>query len=281
MIREILSNEIEEILEFTWRLSKTPSTNSYSLYNTYDEMKTRFLKAVEDETDKLYAVFLEESLCGVICFEVIPENKYIQTIGIYISSNFNNVMSEIFNKLRIEYVGYEIYLGYPKENELAIDYCKNENMLLMDSSIDFRLRSIEFTGFCEPSSIKRITETDFDEYAKYHDEQFKGFYWTSHRLIHSLEQWRIYVHQTNDSIDGCIFIKVWGSNCEIFGLANTSDDKALTTLLLSQSLSEVINKDDVKDIIFFVEDKDETQVNAAKKVGFLYHNSYCCFKETL
>lgn len=282
MIREILLiDELEEILEFTWRLSTSPSTNSYSLYSTFDEMKTRFTKAVEDETDKLYTVYIEESLCGVVCFEVIPENHYIQTIGIYISSNFNNVMSELFLKLRKEYTGYEIYLGYPKENTLAINYCKNKKIPLIESSTDFRLKSSEFTGFSEPNRIRRITETDFFEYAKYHEEQFQGIYWTSERLRQRMDQWRIYIHQTKELIDGCIFLNVWESSCEIFGLANTSGDNALTTLLLSHSLSETIHNDNVEDIIFFVEDKDQAFANAAKNVGFTYHNSYCCFREQL
>lgn len=281
IIREILYNELEKNLEFSWRLSRLPSTNSYPLFSTFVEMKTKFERAIENESDKLYAVLLDGSLCGVVCLEVIPENHYIQTVGIYISNNFNIVMSEIFHKLRNEYTGYEIYLGYPKENTLAFNYCMNENFSLIESSIDFRLHSSEFTGFNESLNINRITEDNFERYAEYHEKQFQGIYWTSERLKQRLAQWRIYTHQTGKLIDGCIFLNVWENNCEIFGLSDTSNGKILTYLLLSQALSEVIKNDNVNNVIFFIEDNDNIQINAAKAVGFTYHSSYCCFKEKL
>ncbi|WP_041703744.1 hypothetical protein [Lachnoclostridium phytofermentans] len=72
MICEILSNELEKYLEFFWRLTRLPNTNSYPLYNTITEMKTKFERVIENETDKLYAVYRKGSLCGVVCLEVIP-----------------------------------------------------------------------------------------------------------------------------------------------------------------------------------------------------------------
>lgn len=281
MIQEVSLNNLDDCIDFAWSLSRSTETNSYPIYESKEKMKKRFIRAIEHPSDLVYAFYSLEILCGVACLEVILEDNYIHATGIYISHNFDEVMSEFLDYLKVKYDGFDLVLGYPKENLKAVNYFKGLDADLVESSSDWRLQCDEFTDKCEQSSIHLISDNEFEEYAVFHDNQFKNMYWTSERLRSVLKEWRIFVHKESDTIDACIFITIRSDYSEIFGVADTTEDKRLTQMLLSQSIQNLIREDKIENVIYFIEDGEDVQLEAANKLGFKYNSSYCCFKVIL
>lgn len=285
MLKLISKNDISIAIDFAWKLSQRPETSSYPLYKEKSKLEESFEGSLLKDNNKLLGYYKNNELIAIIQFFFIQSEKYIQTTGIYISTNYNEVMDELISMLKDEYQTYRVLFGFPKENIKANYYFIENGYERIDSCLDMRLSTVNFKGSKYSNNIFNICKSNFDTYASYHDKYFQGIYWTSRRLRETLDNWKIFIYRPEDSIEGSIFIKECDKNTiEIFGLS-VSDKykgKGVEELLLSQGLYKLFkDKPSIEKTIFFIDDIDIEQIQMAQKVGFNYYSSYRCYQAWL
>lgn len=282
MLRIINEEDISIAIDFAWKLSRKPEISSYPLYKEKGKLEENFKKSFLKDNSILIGYYKDNELIAVIQFFFINSEKYIQTTGVYISSNYDEVMSELMNKLKEDYPDYRVLLGFPKENIEANNYFIKNNYKCIDSCLDMRLNTNNFKKANSSDNIFKLSKADFDLYAPFHDEYFKGIYWTSYRLREEFDNWYVFIYKSKESIEGSIFITECDeSTIEIFGLS-ASDKykrKGVEEMLLSQALEELFKLNPLtKQTIFFIDDCEIEDLNMVQKVGFNYFSSYRCYE---
>lgn len=282
MLKLISKNDVSIAVDFAWKLSRNLETSSYPLYNEKSKLEENFEGSFLKDNNILLGYYKNNKLIAIIQFFFIQSEKYIQTTGIYISTNYNEVMDKLISMLKNEYNTYRALFGFPKENIKANDYFIKNRYECIDSCLDMRLSTVNFKGCKYSNNIFNICKSNFDTYAAYHDKYFQRTYWTSRRLRETLYNWRIFVYRPEDSIEGSIFIKECDKNTmEIFGLSVSDKYKGkdVEELLLSQGLYKLFkDKPSIEKTIFFIDDIDIKKIQIAEKVGFNYFNSYRCYQ---
>lgn len=285
MIKVISKNYISTAVDFAWELSQKPETSSYSLYKEKSKLEENFKRSFLKDNNILVGYYENNELIAVINFFFVESEKYLQTTGAYISSNYNKVMDALIVMLKSKYPNYRALFGFTKENINANDYFIENGYECVDSCLDMRLSTVNFKGTEQINNIFKICKSDFDSYASFHDKSFQGIYWTSNRLREALDDWYIFVYRQEDTIEGSIFITTCDENTiEIFGLA-VSDKykgKGIEEVLLSQALDELFRYNtSIKKTIFFIDDVEGKELDMVKKIGFNYYSSYRCYQVIL
>ena len=282
MLRIIGKRDISIAVDFAWKLSQNPETSSYTLYNEKSKLEENFNMSFLKDNNILLGYYEKNELIAVIQFFFINSERYLQTTGVYISSNYNQVMDALMIIFKNEYPNYRALFGFPKENIKANNYFIKNGYECVDSCLDMRLSTVDFKGAKQSNNIFKLSKSDFDSYASFHDKFFQNIYWTSNRLREAFDDWYTFVYIPKDTIEGSVFIKVCDENTlEIFGLL-VSDEyigKGIKEVLLAQGLEILFKyKPSIKQTIFFINDVESEELNIVEKVGFRYFSSYRCYQ---
>lgn len=284
MIKNIDEEHINSAVEFSWKLYEHPENSSYPLNVIREEFKNNFEKSLSSDTDILLGYYKDNKLIGVLHFYIIKEDKYLQTTGVFIKDDYyNDVMDDFIKKLKEDYPGYRALLGFPKENKNANNYLSSKSYKCLDSDTDMRLNPSDFKPANKTCNIIKITEETFDEYSKFHDKYFDGAYWTSSKVKESFNMWNIFCYKIENNIEGGLFMRKYekDNSIEIMGLdfSKEYNTKENIASIVSYALKYCFkNLVPVSQAIFFIEDKDTEQMEAAKELGFKYFSSYRCYE---
>lgn len=282
MLQRIGKSDISIAVDFAWELNQNPETSSYTLYNEKSKLEENFNMSFLKDNSILLGYYKNNELIAVIQFFFIHSERYLQTTGVYISSNYNDVMDALMVIFKNEYPNYRALFGFPKENIKANNYFIENGYECVDSCLDMRLSTVDFKGTKHSNNIFQLCKSDFDSYAYFHDKSFPNIYWTSNRLREAFDDWYIFVYRSKGSIEGSVFIKICNENTlEIFGLL-VSDEylgKGIEEVLLAQGLKILFKyKPSIKKTIFLINDVESEEINMVEKVGFKYFSSYRCYQ---
>lgn len=284
MLKEVSEEDIDTVINFAWELSQNPKTTSYPLYKEKSEFKERLKESLIKENYKLLGYYENNKLVGVINFFFIKEEKYLQTTGIYIKSYYKEVMDELIEMLRREYSDYRALFGFTRENVNLNNYFIENDYDCIDSCLDMRLNTSNFSKIKDSDKIFIVKKEDFCEYTAFHNKYFSKSYWTSKRLENELGNWYIFIYKLNNKIEGSLFIKLCNDvSTEIFGIAtsNLQQENEIKSALLSEGLERLFqDKTSIEETIFFIED-NESELNMVKEIGFNYYSSYRCYEVLL
>lgn len=278
MLRKLKLNEIEIASNLAYSLSLNPETNSYQLHNSREEYLKSFNRSLELLDRELLGFFKKDDLIAVIYLDVLKEDFYLQTLGLFIKSEFEKVMFEFLKYIKMKYTGYDIYIGYPKENVKAINYLLTHGFILTESSIDQRLKRDEFKPSDLKNNITKINYNNFDDFAKFHDSKASDLYWISRRLRKHIEDWIIYSYWSGSQLKASIISKKGATWVEIFALL--IDDEILYSGveedMITATLNEGFKDENIEDVVFFIDSDDECAEKYSRKLGFNIHSHYRC-----
>lgn len=97
MLKLISKNDVSIAVDFAWKLSRNPETSSYPLYNEKSKLEENFEGSFLKDNNILLGYYKNNKLIAIIQFFFIQSEKYIQTTGIYISTNYNEVMDKLIS----------------------------------------------------------------------------------------------------------------------------------------------------------------------------------------
>lgn len=106
-------------------------------------------------------------------------------------------------------------------------------------------------------------------------------YWNSTRLYEALDSWYVYLYMNSTEILGSILIcKPKMQTIEIFALfvEEVLDKEDIIESLLCQAIEQIRDeKKDIKQVIFFIEEKEPIHYRVALRAGFQEKGSYRCY----
>lgn len=282
MLRKLKQNEIETAANLSYLLSKNLLTNSYPLRDSQKEFLEKYKQSLKYPDDELLGYFMDDELIGVIYLNVLKKDLYLQTSGLFIKNNNEIVMSIFIDYLHKNYNGYKAYIGYPKENEMAINSLLSHGFQIADSSIDQRLERIEFKPSVLQHSITKIDHTNYPSFAKYHDSKASDIYWNSNRIKGNFNNWIIYSYWSDSQIRGSIATKkskMDPNELEIFALLIDKEiaNKGIEEDLITSVLKDGFENHNIKDVVFFIESDDKKAFEYSKNLGFKVYSNYQSF----
>ncbi|EGC92059.1 hypothetical protein HMPREF9402_0128 [Turicibacter sp. HGF1] len=145
MIIEIKEDLLTEVARFAWEFERRQETCSFPKYKDFGDLYERFSKSLNDNEDKILAYIEDQELIGVLTLQVKSQDLYLQSLGgIFAKRDFNRVASKFIDYLRDHYLNFELFFGYPIENQVAISYLESIQAELLDACVTMKLQKEDF-----------------------------------------------------------------------------------------------------------------------------------------
>lgn len=168
MIKKIY--RVEEVMDFAWELSQNDLYASYPRRNSIEEIKKELERAINLEERNIIAYYHQNVLCGVCAYFWECDEKYVQTVVFLIRGDYDQIADEFISHISKQLPGYELFIGVPFTNKNANEYFMRKNVELVESSIVAALYNLESHGNESHNKVERITNSNFEEYAAFHDK---------------------------------------------------------------------------------------------------------------
>lgn len=281
---EIGEELLENVVKFAWELSCNSNKCSFPKFKNYNEMFDAFLKAVRHKDDKVLACYENGEVVGVLNLLVESRDNYLQSNGgIFAKEDFNFAATQFINYLKNNYNNYEMYFGYPLENEDAISFLNAINAKLVESSLSMELKKDDFVRSSAYNDVIILEKDRYDEYAAFHDKYNPDIYWNSKRIFDCLDLWKIFIMIKKQKIVGGIFIRTSeDKQAAIFGISidKEYEHQGIELKLLSESVYYIFTQGKEK-ILYFVAEDASDELDATLKIGFKQIDNYRCYKLNL
>ncbi|MGL4737421.1 MAG: hypothetical protein ACRCW2_08220 [Cellulosilyticaceae bacterium] len=282
MIKSIDESMIGQVIDFTWPICQRCDLTSYPIKKSKLDLETSLIQALKHPDDQVLGCFKEDRLIGSINLFVELKENYLRVIT-YIAEDFEAVMEQLVSWLKEEYPAFKVHFCYPKENTTAIQYFETRRYECIEASHDLRL-TVQETPYRskEQTHITRLTKDEFEAYADFHNRHAgEEMYWNSKRLYEAFDSWYIYLYTQKATIQGSIMMCKAGADAiEVFGLfvEETMDQTDVAREILDYAIHQVMHEEQaVKQVIFFVEEKDRICNDVARQIGFEDLGGYCCY----
>ncbi|WDV47851.1 hypothetical protein PV797_09200 [Clostridiaceae bacterium M8S5] len=277
MIKTI--HKVDEVIDFAWELSKNDLYASYPRMESKVDIKENIERTIKSDNKNIIACYHNDVLCGVCIYYWIDDEKYVQTTGLLIKENFDQIAEEFIGYIKEYLSGYELFIGVPTTNINAKQYFKKKNLKCNESSIVTRLYNLESPINQNHDCIENINESNFRDYAKFHDIHAipLEMYYDSSNLLKDIERFRIFAFRQDGAIHASIFVRKNEYCTEVFGLFIDKEygNKGIESILINEMLSTLYNEFGmVKEIVYFIDENSADELNAALKAGFEITDKY-------
>ncbi len=223
MLRKCTKPEFEKYADFVYALALVPSKSGYPTYNDGIKTKEMFI----DRAEKAFSRYTEDILLfehngnveGWVHYYWIPEDKYLSTVSFNINSAAEQALQEFLNFARIEFKGYDLYLGYPTDNKNAVDFLSAHDFECIEAAYN-NTAFLEKCGTAPVSDeIIPITKENYAYFRELHAQAEGDMYWNCDRIYVSLENWALFVKLMNlEPVGTVYYMKVEDGWFEIFGI---------------------------------------------------------------
>lgn len=280
MLKKCTRQDFDKNAEFAYELALVPSKSSYPTYNDGIKTKEMFLeraeKAFSRDTEDILLFEHNVKTEGWIHYYCIPENKYLSAVSFNINSDAAEAMREFLDFARAGFRGYDLYLGYPAENEVAADFLSSHGFECIESSYNN-------TAFLEKhrivpisDEIVPITKENYGYFRTLHAEANENMYWNCDRIYADLENWTVFVKITNGEPVGAVCYTMAGDGWfEIFG--TDIKDGVNDPDLLAELVNAALNDAKVRGGRFMTWFCGEENLEAAKRSNFMCVGKYVCY----
>ncbi|WP_066498260.1 GNAT family N-acetyltransferase [Abyssisolibacter fermentans] len=286
MIKRV--KKLEEVIDFAWELSQDDLHASYARMESMKEVKREIERAIREENYNIVASYHENVLCGVCIYYWICDEKYAQTRAFLLRGDHDQIAEEFISHIRNQLAGYELLIGVPFTNKNANQYFKKKNIECIEASIVTKLYNLEYNINQKINQkhecVEKITESDFAEYAIFHDKYSLGMYYNSKNLRKDMERFRIFVFRQDEAIHGSIFVKIVRDTAEVVGLFvdKEYENKGIGSILINDMLMQLYNEfGAIKEIAYFIEEDCTDELNSVLAAGFEIKDKYRCYRCTL
>lgn len=281
MIKKI--DQKDEIIDFIWELSQSNVYASYPRRDSINRIKKEIEDGISLDNKNVIACYDEDILCGVCIYFWQCDEKYAQTTEFLIKKDYDKIAKEFIDYISEQLVGYELFIGVPLDNKNANQYFEKNNIECIEASFDTRLYNLEPHINEKHDFIEAITESNFEEYAIFHDKYAIpiDMYYNSTNLKKELDHFRIFAFRKDGTIHGSIFIYTAKHISEIFGMFIDEEykNKGIESILVNEALAELYKEfGAIKEIFYFINEECTDELNVALEAGFKIKDRYRCYK---
>jgi hypothetical protein len=281
MIEAIYSSE--EVIDFAWELSQDDLYASYARIKSMKELESEIQRALREDNYNIVACYNQNVLCGVCIYFWISDEKYVQTRAFLIRGDYDQIAEEFICHIRKQFPGYELLIGVPFSNKNANGYFKKNNIECIDASIVTKLYNLEYNINQNHNCVEKITDTNFEEYAIFHDKYAipLEMYYNSKNLQKDMDIFRIFVFSQDEAIRGSIFVKIVRDTAEVFGLFidKKYENNGVESILINYMLMQLYNEfGSIRELTYFIVEDCVNELNSALAAGFEIKDKYRCYK---
>ena len=143
---------------------------SYLLCEKKRQLEKDLTRNLYDPSRPLLDYDKRHQLIVVIQFFFIASKKYLQTCGIYISADYEEVLDALIKQLQKDDPHYQALFGFPQENLNAAHYFNQKRYPCIEAGLNMRLKATDFIVAKPCDEIEKLEEADFDGDASFHDQ---------------------------------------------------------------------------------------------------------------
>ena len=278
MLVPLQKKDFDKYIDFAYELALDPARTCYPVY--YDGVKTRALfeadarKGISLPEDQILLYEEDGAIEGWLHYYYLPEDRYIAHRSCGVRRNTSRALQELSEHLAARYPGCEWAVGFPSENQEALDWVKAAGFELLEDSQYYTFHFDQYIPGPEDPSVERITEENFAKFQRVHHAIEGEMYWNCQRLREDLPSWDLFVAEEDgvagevmalDAGDG--FYSIFGVVCE-----DRQFHESLYRRLLVRALSEGKRKG-ARYLTFF-EDTAEEANRIMRSLGFHHVGRY-------
>ena len=281
MLRPCTKDEFDRYVDFAYALATDPAKSGYPSY--CDGIKTRAmfversLKAFERETEEMLVFEREGEVQGLIHYYWIPEDRYVQTNGFNINTAAEQALAEFLAYIGERFRGYEAYLGFPAENEAAVDGLVRRGFECIESDWNNTAFPDRLGPIPENEGVIPISRDNYELFRRLHSQAEGDMYWNSDRIWDDLEHWTVLALAGDAAPRGAVYYRDLDDGWfEIFGIDVNQGafDPGAYRALLNAALRDAKRRA-ARFVTFFCEDEYE---RTAVECGFTPVGKYLCYK---
>lgn len=283
MLRICTEPEFRKYADFIYGLALDQTKSGYPTYCDGIKTKAMFLErseiAFSRDTEELLLFEYEGSVEGWIHCYWIPEDHYLSTVSFNINSHTEQALQEFLNLVQRQFKGYDLLLGYPKDNKKAVGFLSEKGFVCIEEAYN----NTAFLNQLEPievsDSVIRITKDNFEYFRTLHSKLDEEMYWNSDRIYGDMDNWVVFAKiDKGEAVGSVYFMTADDGWFEIFGIDMKENkfDPAVFRELLGKALNTAKALGGCY-MTFFCEEGQEI-VNA---LGFRCVGQYVCYKKHL
>ena len=275
--------EAEKSIDFAWELAQDTSRSGYPIYT--DGIKTKkdfvdFCGRAWYRENVLALLYLDDgAVSGWIQFSFEKGSSYLQTEVFNIAGDTRRALEEFIVFCTENFAGYELYLGFPADNQTAIGCLLEKGWNCLERAFHDVIYLTHYEIQQESAEIVRVTKANFQDFRKLHEPIQEQMYWTCDRLYENLGSWCIWICYQEGLPMAAIYHTDEKIQCEIFGVdfkAGRYNERIFRSLL-TKVLNECKRRGK-KYMIFF--NDDQTQ-QTALDIGFTCVGKYMLFAKNV
>lgn len=285
MLVPLQKKDFDKYIDFAYELALDPARTCYPVY--YDGVKTRALfeadarKGISLPEDQILLYEEDGVIEGWLHYYYLPEDRYIAHRSCGVRRNTARALQELSEHLAARYPGCEWAVGFPSENQEALDWVKAAGFELLEDSQYYTFHFDQYIPGPEDPSVERITEENFEKFQRVHHAIEGEMYWNCQRLREDLPSWDLFVAE-EDGVAGEVMATSFKDGMyEIFALCcedgNYHED--LYRRLLTRFLNEG-KRQGAKDLVFFVGTDDEMN-RIMPELGFQLVGRYLGYQKKI
>lgn len=284
MLRRCTEQEYRKYADFVYGLALDPSKSGYPTYSDGIKTKAMFFeraeKAFSRETEDILLFEYEGTVEGWIHYYSLPDDNYLSTVSFNINFHTEIALQEFFELAQERFKGYELFLGYSKDNKRAVSFLSNNGFECIEEDYN----NTAFLNHYEPirvnSNVVRITKDNYEYFRTLHRQAEGDMYWNSERIYADIDNWIILAKLHNGEAVGSVYYTTAGDGWfEIFGIDMKAS--AFDSELFGELMGKAMNTAKElggKFMTFFCGKKEQEIVC---KLGFECVGEYVCYKKYL
>ncbi len=281
MLIECSKNDFEKYMDFAYELALDLSKSGYPTYR--DGIKTkpmfveRLLKAFERKDEQMLLFVRNGTVQGLIHYYWIENDRYLQTNVFCINEATEQALSEFLSFIGERFKGYDVYLGFPAENQSAVNYLAGCGFECIEDDFNNTAFLDKYNHIPESSKIIQIDKENYDSFRIIHNQIEGDMYWNSDRIFEDLDNWVILVKKEDGKPQGAVYYTNADDGWyEIFGIDTDceKDDPELFKDLLNAAMMDAGRRGG--NVMTFFCDKEYEE--AALECGFMCVGNYLLYK---
>ncbi|MGN0350250.1 MAG: hypothetical protein ACI4ES_01260 [Roseburia sp.] len=284
MLKICTEQEYRKYADFVYELALDQTKSGYPTYSDGIKTKEMFLersqKAFSRDTENILLFECEGIVEGWIYYYFLPEDNYLSTVSFNINSHTEQALKEFLELVQEEFKGYELFLGYSKENKKAIDFLSTHGFECIEEDYNNTAFLNKYEPIKVSDSVVRVTKDNYEHFRALHSKEEGDMYWNSDRIYTDIDNWIIFAKIHNEETVGCVYYMTADDGWfEIFGI--DMKDNAFDSELFRELLGKALNA--AKELggeymTFFCDEEGQKIVS---ELGFECVGEYACYKKCL
>ena len=202
---------------------------------------------------------------GVDIFVTEAEN-YIQ-----INDLIEKQAESTWEYLLANYPSFDLFFSFNSERmkrseAIPTQFLAEINAELVDDTLNFTLKAEDLNDKNSNNlETTRLTEAEFDTFAKFHDAKNPNIYWTSKRIKARFDLWQIQISKKGNQINGYSMLMITEKIAEIFTIY--AENELIFEALLQESCKNAFAESS-PEILYLIDRVEIKQQQCARKLGF-------------